>query len=151
MVIAKGNPQKIRKEIKNMATIYRITPNGTKEVDDTTIAIRKLIAGGYTPEKIYQYALEEVAAANKKKAEEEARLKKEQEHKTFRKKKIKSLRNLLERDFKRYIDFLAEDEVDEAVYAAFAEALDDLEATTEKVKELEGITCSCGNHCTCDK
>ena len=58
-----------------------MTTNANTSTTNVTTMIQDLINSGYTPEKLYNYALEELNRQNKAKAEAEAKKKAEAEAK----------------------------------------------------------------------
>jgi single-stranded DNA-specific DHH superfamily exonuclease len=113
-------------------------PN-TTNTSDITATIQDLINSGYTPERLYSYALEELNRQNKFKAEAEAKRKAEEERKkkeeeakakeaALREKKLKGYRNRCIGAFRDYIEFLTGEEIDKDTLTSFCGTLDKLES-----------------------
>lgn len=112
--------------------------DNTNNTIDINVTIKDLINSGYTPEKLYSYALEELNRQNKAKAEaeakkkaEDAKRKAEEEKKAkeaaLREKKIKGYRNRCIGAFRDYMEFLTGEEIDKNVLSTFCDTLDKLE------------------------
>jgi hypothetical protein len=106
---------------------------------DVTTTIQDLINSGYTPERLYNYALEELNRQNKAKAEaeakkkaEDAKRKAEEEKKAkeaaLREKKLKGYRNRCIGAFREYIEFVTGEKIDNELLAQFCDTLDRVEA-----------------------
>jgi hypothetical protein len=108
---------------------------------DINVTIKDLINSGYTPERLYNYALEELNRQNKAKAEaeakkkaEEAKRKAEEEKKAkeaaLKEKQLKGYRNRCISAFREYMEFLTGEKIDNEVLAQFCDTLDKLESIT---------------------
>jgi len=115
-----------------------MTTNANTSTTNVTTMIQDLINSGYTPEKLYNYALEELNRQNKAKAEaeakkkaEEAKRKAEEEKKAkeaaIKEKQLKGYRNRCIGAFREYIEFITGEKIENELLAQFCDTLDRIE------------------------
>ena len=108
---------------------------------DVNVTMKDLINAGYTPERLYSYALAELNRQNKIKAEEEAKKKAEEAKRKaeeekkakeaeLRERKLKGYRNRCIGAFRDYMEYLTGEKIDKSILATYCDTLDKIEAIT---------------------
>jgi len=108
---------------------------------DINLTMKGLINAGYTPERLYSYALAELNRQNKAKAEAEAKKKAEEEKKkkeeeakakeaALREKKLKGYRNRCIGAFRDYIEYLTGEKINKNILVTYCDTLDKIESIT---------------------